>query len=60
MKWWSGIFPVLYEVIDAKINNYYVTSNTYKEIPRWEDFILLNNPKSENKRLSNNEGASIL
>lgn len=48
-----------YQVIDGKRNYYDITSNTYKEIPGLEDFILLDTLKSANKKLWNNEGASI-
>jgi len=48
-----------YQVIDGKRNYYDITSKTYKEIPGLEDFILLDTLKSANKKLWNNEGASI-
>ncbi|MFO7822967.1 MAG: 3-hydroxyacyl-CoA dehydrogenase family protein, partial [Cyclobacterium sp.] len=48
-----------YQVIDGKRNYYNITSKTYKEIPGLEDFILLDTLKSANKKLWNNEGASI-
>jgi 3-hydroxyacyl-CoA dehydrogenase len=48
-----------YKVEDGKKHYYDISSKSYKAIPGMEEFILLDTLKAANKRIWNNEGASI-